>query len=239
MHHVFPDVVQDDTITLTYEGNVYKCRKGTWADKQFFLDCHEDEPLEEAQERICQSLVDWNILSPKETEMGPGDREAWFVFSKNDVLFGSFVYTCYQEPGYTGKFKVTDMYIGILPAMRGQGLMKFMTVISDYIGRNGGLDLQGADYSIMDTATPALKQAVNTDAIHLEVEKKFKSTSHRFRANDTGVSAYWAEKGFTDEMFTWTRGTSLLTDSKWATELVKLHLKEILPWNDPSRFSKT
>lgn len=237
MHHIFPDIVQDDVQTLTYEGSVYKCRKGTWADKQFFLDCHEDEPLEVVQERLCQTLVDWNILSPKETEMGPGDREAWFVFSKDDVLFGSFVYTCLQEPGYTGKFQVTNMYIGILPSMRGQGLMKFMIVISDWIGRNGGLDVQKVGYNALDKSNPVLKNAVNRKAEHLSVEKRLESTSHRFNMNSTGVSEYWSEKGFKDEMFTWTRGTSQLTDPKWATSLVKLHLKDTVPWNDPSRFS--
>ena len=68
MHHKFPDIVQDDIQTLTYEGSVYKCRKGTWADKQFFLDCHEDEPLEVVQERLCQTLNSqetWSVHKAK------------------------------------------------------------------------------------------------------------------------------------------------------------------------------
>ena len=89
----------------------------------------------------------------------------------------------------------------------------------------------------IDTSNPVLKNAVNRKAEHLSVEKKFESTSHRFNMNSTGVSEYWAEKGFKDEMFSLTRGTSQLTDSKWATTLVQMHLKETVAWNDPSRFS--
>ena len=237
MHHIFPNTVQDDVWTLTYEGNVYKCRKGTWADKDHFIKCHDDEPVDVVQERYCQSLVDWNILTPIETEIKAGDREAWFVFSKNDTLFGSMAYTCHQEGEFTGKFQVTDLYVGILPEERGKGLMKFMIVLSDWIGRNGGLDIQRVEYSVIDTSNPVLKNAVNRKAEHLSVEKKFESTSHRFNMNSTGVSEYWAEKGFKDEMFSLTRGTSQLTDSKWATTLVQMHLKETVAWNDPSRFS--
>ena len=40
-----------------------------------------------------------------------------------------------------------------------------------------------------------------------------------------------------EDLFTWTRGTSPITDAKWKTPMIEEHLNDSVPWNDPSRFS--
>lgn len=238
MHKKWPDTVQDDLVTLVHKGDTYTARKGNVLDLQHFLDCYSEIPWYPNMTNACYNLVHWNIRTPIENQITAGTREHWSVFAKNGTLFGSIIYLVEQVTSYTGEQHCFDTRSGIIPSMRGQGLSKYIDFFGEYVGRNGGnVAVAPPQYSIVDSATGALKREINNNSNYIGEEDRFSEKSFRFERNYEGRDAYWAAQGMSEDLFTWTRGTSPITDAKWKTPMIEEHLKDSVAWNDPSRFS--
>jgi hypothetical protein len=239
MHITFPDTISDDIISLAVGSDVYTLAKGTVSERDIYVTCTEDIPNAPNMHNECNELVDWNILQPENDERTVGIRKSWCVYSKNGTIFGSVVYTCEELENYTGVHKCIDIQTSILPDFRGQGLLKYIGYLGDYVAHHDGNSCVNTEFSVIDSSNKVLKDSKNRNNKWLYLDdSKYTEVSHRFQSTPTIVTEYWAKQGITKSMFSVTKRKTALTDAKWQTPLVKKHIarQNLKNWDDSSRF---